>query len=41
LGRIPTAERELLDISVQRAADAVEIILKHGADTAMQQTNAE
>jgi len=41
LGRIPTAERELLDVSVQRAADAVEIILKHGADTAMQQTNAE
>ena len=41
LGRIPTAERELLDISVQRAADAVEIILKHGADTAMQHTNAE
>jgi PTH1 family peptidyl-tRNA hydrolase len=41
LGLIPTPERELLDISVQRAADAVEIILKHGADTAMQQTNAE
>ena len=41
LGRIPATERELLDISVQRAADAVEIILKHGADTAMQQTNAE
>lgn len=41
LGRIPKAERELLDIAVQRAADAVEIILKHGADTAMQQTNAD
>ena len=41
LGRIPAAERNLLDVAVQRASDAVELILKHGADTAMQQTNAE
>ncbi|MGA1140611.1 MAG: aminoacyl-tRNA hydrolase [Ilumatobacteraceae bacterium] len=41
LGRIPGPERELLDASVQRAADAVEIILKHGVDTAMQQIHAE
>jgi PTH1 family peptidyl-tRNA hydrolase len=41
LGRIPKPERELLDIAVQRAADAVEVILRHGADTAMQQTNAD
>jgi len=41
LGRIQGPERELLDASVQRAADAVEIILKHGVDTAMQQIHAE
>ena len=41
LGRIPGPERALLDASVQRAADAVEIILKHGVDTAMQQIHAE
>lgn len=41
LGRIPVAERNLLDVAVKRASDAVELILKHGADTAMQQTNAE
>ncbi len=41
LGRIPTAERQLLDIAVQRATEATELILKHGADTAMQQTNAD
>lgn len=41
LGRIPPPERELLDIAVQRAADAAELILKHGADSAMQQTNSD
>ncbi len=41
LGRIPAAERQLLDIAVQRATEATELILKHGADTAMQQTNAD
>jgi len=41
LGKIPTAERQLLDIAVQRAADATELILQHGADTAMQQINAD
>lgn len=40
LSKVPNAERTLLDEAVQRAADAAEIILKHGADTAMQQTNA-
>ena len=40
LGKIPTAERRLLDIAVQRAADATELILQHGADAAMQQINA-
>ena len=40
LSKVPTNEREMLDDAVQRAADAVELVLKHGADTAMQQTNA-
>lgn len=40
LSKIPQAERALLDESVVRAADATELILKHGVDTAMQQTNA-
>jgi len=40
LSKVPTNERAMLDDAVQRAADAVELILKHGADTAMQQTNA-
>jgi PTH1 family peptidyl-tRNA hydrolase len=40
LSKVPTTERSLLDEAVVRAADATELILKHGADTAMQQTNA-
>jgi PTH1 family peptidyl-tRNA hydrolase len=40
LSKIPNDERALLDECVLRAADATELILKHGADTAMQQTNA-
>ena len=40
LSKVPATERALLDEAVLRAADAVEIIVKHGADTAMQQTNA-
>lgn len=40
LSKVPAAERTLLDDAVMRAADATELILKHGADTAMQQTNA-
>jgi PTH1 family peptidyl-tRNA hydrolase len=40
LSKVPTAERSLLDEAVIRAADATDLILKHGADTAMQQTNA-
>lgn len=35
LSRMPNAERELLDVAVQRAADAVEIIVADGADAAM------
>jgi hypothetical protein len=33
-------DRELFDHAVQRAADAVELVILHGADTAMQQINA-
>lgn len=40
LSKVPEAERMLLDEAVIRAADATDLILKHGADTAMQQTNA-
>lgn len=40
LSKVPQAERTLLDEAVIRAADATDLILKHGADTAMQQTNA-
>jgi len=40
LSKVPATERALLDEAVLRAADAVEIIVKHGVDTAMQQTNA-
>lgn len=39
LSRTSVAERELLDIAVQRAADAVEVIVADGADAAMQQFN--
>lgn len=39
LSRIPKTERELLDIAIQRAADAVESIVADGADAAMAQFN--
>jgi PTH1 family peptidyl-tRNA hydrolase len=35
LNRVPAKDRELLDIAVQRAADAVEMIVAEGADAAM------
>ena len=35
LSRVPARERELLDVAVQRAADAVEAIVTNGADAAM------
>lgn len=35
LSRVPKGERELLDIAIQMAADAVESIVAHGADVAM------
>jgi PTH1 family peptidyl-tRNA hydrolase len=40
LSKIPTRERELLDISVQVAADAVQLIVAEGVDAAMRNINA-
>jgi PTH1 family peptidyl-tRNA hydrolase len=39
LSRLPKAERELLDVSIVLAADAVEVLLAEGADAAMRQFN--
>jgi len=39
LSRIPPPERELLDVTVERAAEAVEIIVLEGPDAAMRQFN--
>lgn len=40
LNKVPKAEREVLDVAVQRAADAVELIVERGVEPAMQQFNA-
>lgn len=40
LSKIPPRERELLDISVQVAADAVQLIVAEGLDAAMRNINA-
>lgn len=40
LTRVPKHQRELLDVAVARAADAVEMIIGHGVDAAMQSTHA-
>jgi peptidyl-tRNA hydrolase, PTH1 family len=40
LSRLPKAERELLDIAIVTAADAVEMLLAEGPDTAMRHFNA-
>jgi len=39
LSRLPLAQRELLDVAVQRAADAVEVIIADSPDAAMRQFN--
>jgi peptidyl-tRNA hydrolase, PTH1 family len=39
LSRLPKAERELLDIAIVNAADAVEVLLAEGPDAAMRQFN--
>ncbi len=40
LSKVPKRERELLDIEVANAADAVELIIQRGVDAAMQRYNA-
>jgi PTH1 family peptidyl-tRNA hydrolase len=40
LSRVPRRERDLLDVTVVEAADAVETILTDGVDAAMQRFNA-
>jgi peptidyl-tRNA hydrolase, PTH1 family len=39
LSRLPKAQRELLDVAVERAADAVELIVTDSVDAAMRDTN--
>jgi peptidyl-tRNA hydrolase, PTH1 family len=39
LSRLPAAERELLDVAVATAADAVELLLAEGAEAAMREFN--
>jgi len=39
LSRLPPAQRELLDVAVVLAADAVELIVTDGVDAAMRETN--
>lgn len=41
LSKVPKTERELLDIEVVNAADAVELIISRGIDAAMQRYNAK
>jgi peptidyl-tRNA hydrolase, PTH1 family len=40
LSRLPTAERELLDVAIVIAADAVELLLAEGPDAAMRSFNS-
>lgn len=40
LSKVPKADRETLDVMIERAADAVELIVTDGADAAMQRFNA-
>jgi PTH1 family peptidyl-tRNA hydrolase len=39
LGRMPSKQRELYDVAVQEAADAVELIVTEGVDAAMRRYN--
>ena len=39
LSRLPTKQRELFDVAVQEAADAVELIVAEGVDVAMNRYN--
>jgi peptidyl-tRNA hydrolase len=39
LSRVPANERKVLDVAVEIAADAVQLIISQGAQAAMQQIN--
>ena len=39
LSRLPAKQRELFDVAVQEAADAVELIVTDGVDAAMRRYN--
>jgi len=39
LSRMPSKQRELYDVAVQEAADAVELIVAEGVDAAMRRYN--
>jgi len=39
LSRLPPGQRDLLDVAVERAADAVELLVTDGVDAAMRETN--
>ena len=41
LSKVPKRERELLDIEIANAADAVELIIARGVDAAMQRYNGK
>ena len=41
LSKVPKPERELLDIEIMNAADAVELIVARGVDAAMQRYNGK
>lgn len=41
LSKVPRSERELLDVEVAKAADAVELIIASGVDAAMQRYNGK
>lgn len=40
LSKLPPAERALLDVAIQRAADAVEVLVADGVDVAQRQFNS-
>jgi PTH1 family peptidyl-tRNA hydrolase len=41
LSRAPRRERELLEVAIVEAADAVELIIAEGVDSAMQRFNTK
>lgn len=41
LSKVPKRERELLDVAIANAADAIELIIANGVDAAMQRYNSK